>query len=534
MSIEAMTWAADQQEVKGSTKLVLLGLADYANADGVCWPGIGALARYASSSSRTVLRALAELQDKEFITITHRWVVSDNTTAKGGIRKGHNLYRLNLPETITHKRREIDRHFGVVAWEEQPHQATQVPQARPLGDDIFIDPTGCGDPSTLPPTPAGAGEVFPEAGAGKTAGHNEGDKMSPSFHGSGGVGGDQKNLVGTKVTKSTDEGDILSRTYKEQPSGEPPDQTKPGTKPHQGRENRSRNGVVGNGLPADGLCEAPSPGGEPGRHRPPGALAQNAAEATRPPGCVLGEPQPAHRSADGADRHGGECGVASGNTLQERPAGEGRSPGVGDAGPGGLPVFDDEVYALVKQCLPPGWVELCGAAQLAQIGRALDRLITDHGWLPGQIASRLQANPLPSNIRNACGLILHRLATEIAPLTAPNRDNAQTRDIERERQKALRVRLEADQAARDGAAEAARREGLSEYERAVEDARDYVIDQALQTTKPAQFMRARRDLENKFGRDCVEVWLTLLREINTTDARNHLVRLGALTPKEHS
>lgn len=66
MSIRCMVWAFDllsKGRVPGgaSTALVLLKLADRANDDGTCWPGIDTLGRDICLSRRTVERALSEL-----------------------------------------------------------------------------------------------------------------------------------------------------------------------------------------------------------------------------------------------------------------------------------------------------------------------------------------------------------------------------------------------------------------------------------------------------------------------------------------
>lgn len=62
MSIEAMTIALHHSKARGTTKLVLLGIANH-QGDGGAWPSIRTLARYGGVSERSVQRALRELED---------------------------------------------------------------------------------------------------------------------------------------------------------------------------------------------------------------------------------------------------------------------------------------------------------------------------------------------------------------------------------------------------------------------------------------------------------------------------------------
>jgi DNA-binding transcriptional ArsR family regulator len=67
MSVQAMTWAFEQ-DVEPNAKLVLLALANRANHEsGICYPGQDLLARECSMSSRTVRRHLRTLADRGLI-----------------------------------------------------------------------------------------------------------------------------------------------------------------------------------------------------------------------------------------------------------------------------------------------------------------------------------------------------------------------------------------------------------------------------------------------------------------------------------
>lgn len=56
-----MQWAF-AQNAQGTTKVVLLALADHADASGVCWPSIDALAKKTALSDKTIRRHLAILE----------------------------------------------------------------------------------------------------------------------------------------------------------------------------------------------------------------------------------------------------------------------------------------------------------------------------------------------------------------------------------------------------------------------------------------------------------------------------------------
>jgi hypothetical protein len=68
MSIEATNWAW-KQAVKSSTKLVLLALADRANADGKSWPSIARVATETGMDKRSVYRHIRQLVDDGLVTV---------------------------------------------------------------------------------------------------------------------------------------------------------------------------------------------------------------------------------------------------------------------------------------------------------------------------------------------------------------------------------------------------------------------------------------------------------------------------------
>ena len=68
MSIAALNWAWQQDTPTPTAKLVLLALADRANEDGECWPGMGTVAQMAGVSSRSVSTHLAALEEGGLLT----------------------------------------------------------------------------------------------------------------------------------------------------------------------------------------------------------------------------------------------------------------------------------------------------------------------------------------------------------------------------------------------------------------------------------------------------------------------------------
>lgn len=67
MSIHAAKWAWAQRVGHPTRKLVLVALADHANADGECWPSMRLVAEFAECSGRTVQRHIDALEDEGFI-----------------------------------------------------------------------------------------------------------------------------------------------------------------------------------------------------------------------------------------------------------------------------------------------------------------------------------------------------------------------------------------------------------------------------------------------------------------------------------
>jgi len=63
MSIKVITRVLDHSEQRGAARLLLVALADFANDDGVCWPGMAKLSQKINESERYTLLLIRKLLD---------------------------------------------------------------------------------------------------------------------------------------------------------------------------------------------------------------------------------------------------------------------------------------------------------------------------------------------------------------------------------------------------------------------------------------------------------------------------------------
>ena len=87
MSVAVMSWAWDQP-IRPGLKIVLLALADHADNDGKCWPGVSGVAKKCGLSCRQVVRATGELEEFGLIRAERR--------AGNGDGRKSNVYVLNV------------------------------------------------------------------------------------------------------------------------------------------------------------------------------------------------------------------------------------------------------------------------------------------------------------------------------------------------------------------------------------------------------------------------------------------------------
>ena len=62
MSVQAISWALSIKGITPPEKLILLAVANYADADGLCWPSQATLARDTCLSTRTIVRLFSALE----------------------------------------------------------------------------------------------------------------------------------------------------------------------------------------------------------------------------------------------------------------------------------------------------------------------------------------------------------------------------------------------------------------------------------------------------------------------------------------
>jgi Helix-turn-helix domain len=72
MSVHVSSWVWDYADAEGNELLILLALADYANDEGVCWPGMKAVSKRCRCSTRTVQRSIENAVDQGVLTVRAR------------------------------------------------------------------------------------------------------------------------------------------------------------------------------------------------------------------------------------------------------------------------------------------------------------------------------------------------------------------------------------------------------------------------------------------------------------------------------
>lgn len=103
MSIWAVNWALHTDVPNATHKLVLIALANFCDDQDEAWPHVDTLASLASTSRRTIFRALDHLETEGLLV---RYS-GKSVGAQGGLRQVNTLYRLMVPSTVS---RRVDRH----------------------------------------------------------------------------------------------------------------------------------------------------------------------------------------------------------------------------------------------------------------------------------------------------------------------------------------------------------------------------------------------------------------------------------------
>jgi helix-turn-helix protein len=81
MSVQAISWAMEVECPSSTAKLVLICLANYSDSEGVSFPGQETIAKNAGVTSRTVRRALLELEGANLICRGHRQRANGSRTS---------------------------------------------------------------------------------------------------------------------------------------------------------------------------------------------------------------------------------------------------------------------------------------------------------------------------------------------------------------------------------------------------------------------------------------------------------------------
>jgi hypothetical protein len=132
MSVEAMAVVLHHSRASGTTKLVLLGIANHAG-DGGAWPTVGTLAKYANVSERAVQQAIGKLVKLGELSVARQ---------AGGLGYLKHYERPNRYDVLVTCPATCDRSMN--------HRQRAYPQARQLtlipSDSATSDPVKQGSP----------------------------------------------------------------------------------------------------------------------------------------------------------------------------------------------------------------------------------------------------------------------------------------------------------------------------------------------------------------------------------------------------
>jgi hypothetical protein len=93
LSVEAISWSLAQNAPSPTAKFVLVLLANLADDDGMCWPGIDYIASKSQHGRRTIVRAISDLERAGLVSKQVR-------PGRGGGRMS-NVYRLAMCQNGT-------------------------------------------------------------------------------------------------------------------------------------------------------------------------------------------------------------------------------------------------------------------------------------------------------------------------------------------------------------------------------------------------------------------------------------------------
>ena len=189
MTVERMAVVLHHSQLKGTAKLVLLGIANH-DGDGGSWPTIETLATYANASPRSVQRALTDAEAAGELTVHH----NDGGTHRTRPDRRPNRYVITVecpPDcdgSVNHRRAKTRAAEDAPAPQDAPaHEVTPVSPGEPGRDDASdtpqsergdasvasgvtpVSPEPSLEPTTTPqiapqggPTPTGPAEPNPD------------------------------------------------------------------------------------------------------------------------------------------------------------------------------------------------------------------------------------------------------------------------------------------------------------------------------------------------------------------------------------
>lgn len=132
MSVHALTWAFGLDDVSTGEKLTLLALANFADADGVCFPSQERIASDTCQGVRTVRRHLEALISRGILQKNHRQRENGSRTS--------DEYLLNTQPAKLAARDESNRPNSTI----QPAKLAGPIEEPPLGTVTYSEPNGSG------------------------------------------------------------------------------------------------------------------------------------------------------------------------------------------------------------------------------------------------------------------------------------------------------------------------------------------------------------------------------------------------------
>lgn len=144
MSVETLAVVLHHSRAAGTTKLVLIGIANHAG-DGGAWPTVATLAKYANATERTVQRCIAELVKSGELRVDRQ---------RGGVAYMVDSKRPNRYDVMLRCPQNCDRTTQHRLVNPQALSPT-LPRMPGLPRSVRVTPTSPGDTGVTPPGDTG-------------------------------------------------------------------------------------------------------------------------------------------------------------------------------------------------------------------------------------------------------------------------------------------------------------------------------------------------------------------------------------------